>query len=161
MTLKAPSRFHIYSAALIVLLMLGGCAGNYGSFRRDDQVAQAFNNNQLPTQYTYYYNGHHNLTYAILGIDPKYRIESHFWREVEPNTEEFRVIWSRVWEDFNRYTYGANLLDPDGNTVGVWYSAVNTASLRFYDNNEVEVLLHTPFLWGPDGEDIGGGFRPF
>ena len=161
MKTNTPSRYHIYAVGLIILIGLTGCAGNYGSFMRDEQVAQAFKTNQLPTQYKYFYNAHHNLTYAILGIDPKYKLESQFWREVEPNTEEFKQIWSRVWEDYNRYTYGANLIDPAGNTVGVWYSAVNTASLRFYEDNEVEVLLHSPFLWGPDGEDFGGGFRPF
>jgi hypothetical protein len=160
MRANTPFRYCIYAAALIIIIGLGGCAQNYGSFKRDEQVAQAFKNNQLPSQYKYYYNAHHNLTYAILGIDPKYKLPSKFWREIEPNTEEFKEAWSRVWEDYNRHTYGANLIDPDGNTIGVWYSAVNTARLRFHDDDGVEVLLHTPFLWGPDGDDIGGGFRP-
>ena len=159
MTLNTPYRYYIYVIALAILIGLTGCAQNYGSLKRDEQVAQAFKNNQLPTQYKYYYNAHHNLTYAILGIDPKYKIPSQDWREVEPNTAEFREIWSRVWEDYNRYTYGANLIDPTGSTVGVWYSAVNTASLRFHEDNEVEILMNKPFLMGPDGEDGGRGFR--
>ena len=154
------SRNCIYAVALIILIDLSGCAGNYGSFKRDEQVLQAFENNQLSTDFQYYYNGHHNLTYAILGIDPRYRLESQFWRKVEPNTEEFRELRSRIWEDYQRYTYGANLLDPAGNKVGVWFSSIYVASIKFYEDNHIEVMLNTPFLGGPDVLEDGDAWTP-
>lgn len=154
MTTNAPARYCLYAVAVVIITVIAGCTRNYGGFNRDEQVQQAFESNQLSTDYSYFYNGHHNLTYAILGIDPKYKLESPFWRKVEPNTAEFRQLMSRIWEDYDRYTYGANLLDPTGNKVGVWYSSIYIASIKFYQDNHIEVMLHTPYLWGPD--DRGG-----
>ena len=153
MTKNALSRYCLYAVALVILIAVAGCTKNFGRFNRDPQVQQAFESNQLSTDYKYFYNGHHNLTYAILGIDPKYRIDSKFWREVEPNTEEFRKLTLRIWQDYERYTYGANLLDPAGNKIGVWYSSIYVASLKFYEDNQVEIRLTKPYLWGP-GDDI-------
>ena len=144
----------------MIFTVFAGCTGNFGKFNRDEQVWHAFENNQLSTDYKYFYNGHHNITYAILGLDPKYRLESKFWREIEPNTEEFRGLASRLWEDYDRYRYGANLLDPTGNKIGVWYSSVYVASIRFYGDNRVEVRMLAPWLGGPDIDGSGGVWVP-
>ena len=158
MTTDPFARYRLCAIAVVILTVVAGCAENYGSYHRDEQVQQAFENNQLSTDYKYFYNGQHNMIYAILGIDPKYILDSKFWRRVEPNTEEFRQLRSRIWEDYNRYTYGADLLDPAGNRVGVFYSSIYGVSIKFYENNHIEVMLNTPFLWGPDDHG-GGGMR--
>ena len=158
MTINSPSRYCIFACALILLIGLAGCAGDYGKFQRDEQVWHAFENNQLSTDYNYYHNSHHNETYAIIGLDPNYSLQSKFWREVEPSTEEFRGLASRLWEDYNRYRFGANLLDPNGNKIGVWYSSEYIADIRFYEDNQVKVRMLTPWLGGPD-DDIGRGIR--
>lgn len=89
-------KYLFYAVALIILTGLAGSSGTYGSFKRDKQVFEAFENNQVSKDYKYFYNGQHNKTYAILGINSEYRLESKFWREVEPNTEEFRKLTSRI-----------------------------------------------------------------
>ena len=158
MTTNTLSKYCIYAVTLIILIGIAGCAGNYGNLKRDKQVFEVFENNQLSEDYKYFYNGVNNQTYAIVGIDPKYRLESQLWREVEPNTEEFGKIANRLWEDFDYYPYGATLFDPAGNKVGVWYSSVYFARLKFYEDNQIEVLMDTPYLWGPDGGN-GIGIR--
>lgn len=155
MKTNTVSIYCAFIPALMILIGFAGCAENYGKFNRNEQVWQAFESNQLTTDYKYFYNGHHNKTFAILGLDPKYRLESKFWREVEPNTEEFRGLASRLWEDYNRYKYGAYLLDPSGNKVGVWYSSVYIASIRFYGDNQVDVRMLSPWLGGPDISGAG------
>ncbi len=158
MKTNSLSRYCIFACALILLIGLAGCAGDYGKFQRDEQVWHAFENNQLSTDYNYYHNSHHNETYAIMGLDPKYRLKSKFWREVEPGTEEFRGLASRLWEDYNRYRFGANLLDPNGNKIGVWYSSEYITDIRFYEDNQVKVRMLTPWLGGPD-DGRGRGIR--
>ena len=143
-----------YLVSIMIITVLAGCSGTYGSFKRDKQVFEAFENNQLSEDYKYFHKGVNNTTYAILGIDSKYRLESQFWREVEPNTEEFRKLTSGIWQDFHFYTYGANLFDPTGNKAGVWFSSIYVVSIKFYEDNKIEVFLDTPYLWGP-----GGGFE--
>jgi hypothetical protein len=72
-----------------------------------------------------------------------------------PETPEFKEMIRWVWEDYNYNKFGADILDPQGKKVGVYYSAIRETAVKFVDDNQIMVMPHTPFLWGPD--DIGGG----
>ena len=159
---KAVNKRLFFRTGLLVfgvfmLSGLGACSGNYGSLTRDAEVYQAFLSNQVSTEYKYYYNAH-SFTYAILGIDSRYWIESKFWRETTPDTEQFKQLTERIWEDYGYYPYGANILDPSGNKIGIWYSSIDNVAFKFFDDNEIAVLLGTPYLWGPD-DGFKGGIR--
>jgi hypothetical protein len=160
--IKANSRF-IYK---IVLLSLGlglfltstGCSGNYGRLQRNSDVFQAFESNQVSPEYRYYYNGV-SFTYAIVGIDPKYKIQSKFWKVVEPNTDEFKLMITRIWEDYGFRRYGANILDPNGQQIGIFYSSIYVVTVKFVGDDEILILLDSPYLWGPDLATGGNGIR--
>lgn len=143
-----------FALGAILLIGLAGCSGRYGNFKMDKEVLYAFENNTVNTEYKYFSNYQHNVTFAILGIESKYKLESEMWREVEPDTEDFNKMVNALWEDWGRYKYGASVLDPDGNKVGIWYSAVFGKAIKFLEDNQIEVLIDTPYLWGPE---IGGG----
>jgi len=149
-------RLRYFSPLLIgifVLVSIAGCAGNYGSLKRDAGVQQAFESNQVPMDYKYYYYGD-SEPYVIFGIEPKYEMNSHMWREVMPDTAEFKEMTRWIWEDYNYYKFGANILDPQGKKVGVFYSAIRETSVKFVNANQIMVMPNTPFLWGPgDGSD--------
>ena len=138
---------------LFSLFLLAGCAGTYGSLKRDAEVQQAFESNQIPMDYKYYYYGDAE-PYAIFGIEPKYEIDSRVWREATPDTEDFNEMVRWIWEDYGYYKFGANILDPQGNKVGIYYSAIRETAVKFVNGNQIEVMPHTPFLWGPNG--VGG-----
>ena len=106
---------------VFVLFLLAGCSGTYGSLKRDVEVQQAFESNQVPMNYKYYYYGN-SEPYAIFGIEPKYEIDSRVWREA-----------------------------TQGNKVGIYYSAIRETAVKFVNGNQIVVMPHTPFLWGPDG----------
>jgi hypothetical protein len=135
---------------VILLIGLVACSGKYGNFQRDKEVYYTFENNQVSSEYKYFSNHQHNVTYAVVGIDPIYKLESKFWREVEPDTEEFEKLVSRIWEDYGYYKYGANILDPTGNKAGIYYSAVYIKTIKFMEDNRIEVIINTPYLWGPE-----------
>ena len=40
---------------IITLTLIAGCTANYGSLKRDAEVQQAFESNQVPMDYKYYY----------------------------------------------------------------------------------------------------------
>ncbi len=138
---------------IFVLALIGGCAGNYGSLKRDAEVQQAFESNQVPMDYKYYYYGD-SEPYAIFGIEPKYEMNSYMWREAAPDTDDFKEMVRWIWEDYGYYKFGANILDPQGKKVGVFYSAIRETSVKFVNGNQIMVMPNTPFLWGPEG---GGG----
>jgi len=129
----------------------------YGSYKRNAEIYQSFQSNQVNRNYTYYYNGVGNQVYAIVGIEPKYRIQSKFWREVEPDTDAFKKLTNQIWDDYGYQTFGADLLDPAGNKIGIVYTSIYEVAVKFLGDNQIEVLLGTPYLWGP--ADGMGGFQ--
>ena len=80
------------------------------------------------------------------------------WRDVSPDTEEFREMIRFLWEDYNYYKFGADVLDPNGEKVGIMYTAIRETTIKFGANNQIEVMPNTPFLWGPEAGS-GGGVR--
>jgi hypothetical protein len=158
-TLIKPVICRIVSFTLFLgaIAVFSGCSGMYGSYKRDAEIYQAFQVNQVNRNYTYYYNGVGNQVYAIIGIEPKYQIHSKFWRESKPDTAEFKTLTNRIWEDYGYRTYGADLLDPAGKKIGIVYTSIYEVVVKFLGDNQLEVMLGTPYLWGPG--DGGGGFQ--
>ena len=134
---------------IFVPALIAGCAGNYGNLKRDTEVQQAFETNQVPMDYKYYYYGFDTRPYVIFGIEPEYEMNSKMWREVMPNTAEFKEMTRWVWEDYGYYKFGADILNPQGKKVGVFYSAIRETSVKFVNGNQIMVMPNTPFLWGP------------
>ena len=144
-------------AGIALLALFLGCTGKYGSLKRDAEVKQAFESNQVSREYKYYYYGD-SEPYVIFGIEPKYVMDSRMWRDMAPDTEEFREAIRFMWEDYGYYRFGADILDPNGQKVGIYYSAIRETAFKFGGENQIVVMPHTPFLWGPTAGS-GGGVR--
>jgi len=142
---------------ITIMILLSGCTAKWGSYRRDPAVKQSFESNQVPAEYKYYYYGLGNEAIAIFGVETKYEMNSKMWKNVSADTEEFRELTRWVWEDYGYYKFGADILDPDGKKVGVLYTSVRETAVKFSADNQITVIPHTPFLWGP--EPGGGGVR--
>ena len=147
--------FGIGFLGIAVLILLSGCSANYGSYRRNSEVKQAFESRQVPAEYQYYYFGLTNEPVVIFGIEPKYELRSVMWKNVSADTEVFRDLVGWVWEDYDYYRFGAEILDPEGKKVGILYTSVQETLFKFGPDNRITVIPNTPFLWGPDG--VGGG----
>ena len=135
--------------ALILCLMISGCFENYGRLKHNPEVTHAFKNNQVAPDYKYYYYGRTNQPYAIVGIDHTYHMRSRVWREVDHDTEQFKEMVYWVW-DVGPWLYplrGAYITDPNGKRVGIWYSSIQFAAVRFEKDNRIVVMPDTPFLW--------------
>lgn len=156
-TYKLLNRFMPISLVIIILTLFAGCTANYGSLKWDAQVQQAFESNQVPMNYKYYYYGD-SEPYVIFGIEPKYEMDSNMWRDVSPDTAEFKEMTRWIWEDYGYYKFGADILDPQGVKVGIMYTAIRGTSVKFVGDNQIVVIPNTPFLWGPEAS-IGGGVR--
>ena len=135
---------------IFFLALIAGCAGTYGSIKRDAEVQQAFESNQVPMDYKYYYYAD-SEPYVVFGIEPKYEMDSHMWRDISPDTAEFKEMTRWIWEDYGYTKFGADILDPNGVKVGIMYTAINETIVKFVGENQIVVIPHTPFLWGPDG----------
>ncbi len=149
--------FKIVSSFLTIILLAVGCSSKYGHLRHDTEVQTAFETNQVPLDYQYYHYGD-SEPYVIFGIEPKYEMDSKLWREVFPDTAEFKYMIRFMWEDYNYYKFGADILDPGGAKVGIMYTAIRETTVKFNGNNQIMVMPNKPFLWGPDSGS-GGSFR--
>ena len=155
--LKSPkSLFRLLlqvSICILLLTLIGGCMGNYGNYNRDSEVFEAFNNNQVPKDYRYWYyhSGSHPI--AVVGVEKKYDAGSRMWREVEPNTEKFKELIKWIWEDARYYRFAARINDPSGQQVGIMYTSVREVAIKFTDDNRIIIMPHTPFLWEVEFEE--------
>ncbi len=144
-------RFCAALGVLIAFTVLSGCFENYGRLKHNDEVTRAFQTYQVEPNYKYYYYGRTNMPYAIVGIDRAYHMQSRVWREVDQDTEQFKKMIYWVWDDVYVpfYLSGAYITDPGGKKVGIWYSGIWYAAIRFEENNRIVVMPDTPFLGGP------------
>jgi hypothetical protein len=144
-------RFCAAFGVLIASTMLSGCFENYGRLRHSNEVTRAFQTDQVEPDYKYYYYGRTNMPYAVVGIDREYQMSSRIWREVDRDTEKFKEMVFWVWDDYRYYnqynfTKGADILDSDGKKVGIWYSGLWWAAIRFEENKRIVVMPETPFM---------------
>jgi hypothetical protein len=143
------NKVNLFLLTLVFLITLTGCAGSYGRIKRDAEVTNAFESNQVRSDYTYYYYGFDTRPYAIIGVNPKYDAGSKMWREVDPQSEAFKKMTFWIWEAYDYYPYGAHILDPAGDKVGLWFSSIRIVAIKFVGENRIMVMPHTPFLYGP------------
>jgi hypothetical protein len=146
-------------ACILILILLGGCMGNYGSYNRDAEVFDAFNKQRVPADYRYYYYHSGSEPIAVIGVEKKYDAGSRMWREVDPDSEAFRDLIHWMWADLGYESFAARINDPSGQQVGIMFTSVREVTIKFAGDNRIVVMLHTPFLWGPAAEsgetDIG------
>jgi hypothetical protein len=151
LTGSISSRFFLTAEILLVSMLISGCFENYGRLKHNAEVTRAFQAYQVNPEYKYYYYGRTNMPYAIVGIDRAYHMRSRVWREVDHDTEQFKKMIFWTWDDVFQpfYLSGAYITDPQGEKVGIWYSGIWYAAIRFDEDNRIVIMPDTPFLGGP------------
>jgi len=150
--------FRMVALACLIILPAGvtGCSARYGRLQSDDAVFQSFQNYQPQPGYKYYLYGHSNRYYALAGLDSKYAMESRMWSAIDPDSDKFKTAVYWMWNDnalSNSDVYGANILDPDGNKAGEYYSGIRFVTVKFGEGDRIELMPDTPFLRGPSAEN--------
>ncbi len=141
-------------SAILILVWgaaISGCASSYGRFARSPEVAAAFESGQASPDYSYYYFGRKRMPYAMIGVDKAYQVDSKFWKPFTPSTENLQRMATFIYDYFDERAYGANILDPSGQPVGVWYSKIPTVHAKFDNENRLVSVVFT------DPEMDGGG----
>ena len=136
-------KFWVALSLLILSASISGCLENYGRLKRNPEVTKAFKENRVDNDYRYYYFGRSNQPYVVVGIDPDYYMESVMWREVDHTTDAFEDMIYWIWYDITYYynlEFGADILDPGGKKVGLWYSPIWWAAVRFHEDNRIEIM---------------------
>ena len=137
---------------LALLIATTGCLSSYGRVKSNAAITDAFENNQVPQNFKYYYFGRSNMPYVIIGLDPNYNLRSRIWREVDPNSEAFKYMVYWTWSETYYYSYGprgSEILDPQGKKIGIWYSSVRWAAVKMLDDQgSVMIAPDMPWMLG-------------
>jgi hypothetical protein len=157
------SRIKLPGVALIVsvsiLTFLAGCAKNYGRFVLDAEVSRDFRNGTIQTPYQYYYSGRDTMPYAIIGIDADYTVPSRYWIRFKPAPGQLKRMSENIYGKDQYNPYGAEILDHEGNVIGVWYSNVGIRSVSVdQTHHTVQVLFKNPE--NADGGDDDNAILP-
>jgi hypothetical protein len=128
-------------AALVILTALGGCfAPNYGQLKSNPEVTQAFNSYQILPNHKYFYRGSYSSPLVMVAIKENYELSSRLWVQIDPKSKDFRALIDKIsLQGMGSTTnpWGFDILDPAGNQVGVWYSAIRGAAVEINSNKQI------------------------
>lgn len=134
-----------WAGALAVLLLVAGCGNHYGNFSLSAEVTHTFENGIVQPDFKYYYSGRDTMPYAIMGIDRRYQVPSRYWTALDPQPDQLKKMSGNIFAKDRHDPYGAQILDPEGEVIGIWYSNVRFQSVRVdRQNMTVEVLFPNP-----------------
>jgi hypothetical protein len=151
---KRTTRRSLAFATASVILISACSLANLGWLRNSQEVDRAFETLQVYPNYRYWYLYLENSPYAVLGLNREYRIEDIMWTEVAPDSETFAKVVGlvRSFPVPGSRTYGAYILDGEGERIGVWYSSMSAGISVDPNTKVVFVTTGTPWMGG-DGND--------
>ena len=121
-----------------LLFLLCSCTtSNYGKLQPSPEITKIFDDYRILSDHLYYYSGLQGVPDAIIGIQSNYSLKSKRWQPVDLTS-----LSLRKWVDRMAYVHmvtprGAWILGPDGNRIGVWYSARHQTTVRVEQGNRV------------------------
>ena len=116
----------------------------FGTLKRDAEITQIFETYQILPNHKYYISAWGNIPYAIIGIDKNYTLREGLWKEVDITPQLLRS-WVFQMEPIYGYPpYGSNILDHEGNRLGVWYSSKQWTTVILEEKNGIAVFTPEP-----------------
>ena len=135
-------------AAVLALVLLAGCAGsNFGKITRNRDLNNMFLDYQVLPEHRYYITGGYAAPNAIIAIHRDFELVNggNLWVGV-PNVDSGQI---RRWVDTiapeqnfraaGGAYFASYILDPGGRRIGAWYSYESYATIKFFEDNRVEV----------------------
>ena len=145
----STSKLRLRPGTMIALGLIGllcSCAttSHYGQLQSSHDITQLFEKAQVLSDHTYYYSGLQGVPDAIIGIHPNYMLRAKLWQQVD-----FSHLTLKKWIFRMNYVHlvrpqGAWILGPDGDRLGIWFSAERQTSVRLDSENRLIVAPPLP-----------------
>jgi hypothetical protein len=145
---KIITRANLAVTAAVAILVTACSFANLGWLRNSEEVDRAFGTLQVFPNYRYWYYYLENSPYAVVGLNREYRFEDISWTEVAPGSETFE----KVVELVRRFpvpgsrTFGAYILGPKAEQIGVWYSSMSAGITVDPATKVVSVATGAPWM---------------
>lgn len=131
------------SGVLLAALFVAGCAAGSGArLDRSGEVLRDFLSGRVLEGYTYYTTGMQNNPDAILAIAPGYSLKTGRWLKREMTPQLLRQMVGEMNATYNATIsglLGSSVLSEEGETIGVWYSALGQTTVEMISATEVRV----------------------
>ena len=144
MVISITNKRRIFAALTLfsmISISLSGCTmSNYGKLKSTPDVTQSFETYQILSNHKYYFRGVKSRPSVIVGINQNYELNLKLSVQIDPKSEDFRIIIDRVsLQGMGRAVepWGFRILDSAGNDVGVWYSAIRAAAVEINENGQI------------------------
>lgn len=141
-----------YVLFLYLSLVLSACTVSVGNSPRclqgSVEVEKLFQSATILPDHTYYVQGPASDPEAIMALKNTYQLRSGLWSRVEWTEKEMArvVFWMENDEIGFCTTDGGNLVAPDGQIIGIWYSQRDTSMIKQPEPGVIEVY---PFHFTP------------
>jgi hypothetical protein len=145
---KRLFKFNWVVASALAILVSACAMANIGGLRLSPDVERSFEELQVVPNYHYWYLYLENSPYAVLGLDPEYRIQDISWTEVPPGSETFQKVVELVrrFPVPNSRTFGAYIQDADKQQIGVWYSSMSAGIIVDPATKVVSISTGVPWM---------------
>ena len=130
------------AAAGLVAAVIGGCAAGGARLDRSQEAFKAFNSGQVTPGYRYYTTGMENNPDAILGLSEEYTLKTERWRKREMTPEFLSRLVGQMNSHYGASSaglLGSNVLNDEGEVIGVWYSIIGQTAVTMVGDREVVV----------------------
>lgn len=140
--LSKPSKGCLGWFVVILSIFLIGCVGVSGKLKSNPTLLTQYKDRALSKTYNYYYCGRSSLPYAVVGIDNTYGFNDRLWFKIESEQAVYEKIRNLSDLEIDSFPMaGADILDGQGNKIGVWFSHYRHTPVRVDDKSrKVEVF---------------------
>jgi len=125
----------------LAVLALVACGGSYGTLQRSSAVDRQFEAYEIDPNYNYFYSGSDNKPRAIIGLEKNYTLVSKLWKPVDLTPDRLNN-WIEEMTNFKGYALrnlGSNILDGQGQAIGIWYSLEDFTTIRMLGDKQVSI----------------------
>lgn len=126
---------------LFLSAFVGGCGASPQSLKRSLEIEKHFESATILPGYTYYVQGSAPDPEAIIALEEKYQLQSRLWTRVEWTEKEMaRIIFLMQSDAIGFCTIdGGNMIAPDGQIIGFWYSQRDSSLIKQPEPGVVEI----------------------
>jgi hypothetical protein len=113
---------------VVILGLLSGCATAAGKKSSgvvtSREATNIWHSYEILPNYLYYTSGPDTQPNYIIGIDDQYHLISEFWKPVDLTPEMLKnwFNYTRPRVGYSVNSYGAFIINPQGERIGLWYS---------------------------------------
>ena len=156
--MRSTILYLVVAGAVATLLGCAPCE-ECGSLKRQNDITFFFMNNEIVPGYVYYYSGRDQWPSAVMAIEPGYTIKSEFWKPVGLEGEELSewLKTTTIWKESRQTRLnGAEILDPNGKRVGIFFSKFDNLVTKFEADNVIHVYPPSYRAGGRAGASSSG-----